>query len=295
MKSKNSLHLAGLLLLLIVCAALLCPALSAEAHEVHALFIFSDLGNSAFGDVLDRNESHMKELMRAVSQFSTVHLTVLEMDDDGEDVVTRMSLANLETSGIQVTEQETASGSVERWLTDVKSTAHDTVLIYFAGLWTVPFTRADLSLRLKKKPARLKMLITDADEMHIDADTAPAVSYADKIVTKDEHELRRKKLWAVKQLFFQHKGMLDISATSPGEYAFGRSTEGGFLTSALISSIASEDLNQDEFVSWAEVFALTQILVQDRYRMALAPEQMPPDMGQATQTPHAYSLPAPVR
>ena len=36
MKPKNSLHLAGLLLIL-ACVALLSPALSTEAQEVHAL------------------------------------------------------------------------------------------------------------------------------------------------------------------------------------------------------------------------------------------------------------------
>ena len=261
MKPKNSLHLAGLLLL-IVCAALLCPALSTEAQEVHALFILSSIDGerNCFNRSLEMNESHMKKLMLRVSQFSTVHLTVMEMDDDGEGVVTRMSLANLETSGIQVTEQETASGSVERWLTDVKSTANDTVLIYCAGFWTAHFTRADLSLSLKKKPARLKMLITDADNMDADTSTVPVGSYIVRVVTKYEQELPRKRLrFAVARLFLQHKGMLDISATSPGEYAFANFEEGGFFTSALISSIESEDLNQDGFVSWAEVFALTKV------------------------------------
>ena len=287
MKPKNSLHLAGLLLL-IVCAALLCPALSAEAHEVHALFILNSLDDGAFSYMLERNESHMKKLMLRVSQFSTVHLTVMEMDDDGEGVVTRMSLANSETSDIQVTEQETASGSVERWLTDVKSTANDTVLIYFTGFWTAHFTRADLSLSLKKKPARLKMLITDADEMHIDADTEPAVSYATATP--------RPPSLAVMQLFLQHKGRLDINAVSPGEHAIFNRAEGGFFTSALISSIESEGLNQDGFVSWAEVFARTQILVQDRFKIAFASGKIRLlGIEQATQTPHAYSLPAPVR
>ena len=292
MKPKNSLHLAGLLLIL-ACVALLSPALSTEAQEVHALLVLSRV------DVLDRalemNESHMKKLMLRVSQFSTVHLTVMEMEDDGEGVVTRMSLANLETSGIQVTEQETASGSVEQWLTDVKSTANDTVLIYFAGPWTAHFTRADLSLSLKKKPARLKMLITDADNMDADTSTVPVLRSYIRIVTEYEQELRRKRLrFAVERLFLKHKGMLDINATSPGEYAF-MDSEGGFFTSALISSIASIGLNQERFDSWAEVFALTQIVVQERFRMALASGQMPPHIEQATQTPHAYSLPAPVR
>ena len=44
MKPKNSLHLAGLLLIL-ACVALLSPALSTEAQEVHALLII--LGNDA--------------------------------------------------------------------------------------------------------------------------------------------------------------------------------------------------------------------------------------------------------
>lgn len=288
MKTKCPLPLAGLLLL-IVCAALLCPALSTEAQEVHALLILSGVDLRSLARSLEINESHMKKLMLRVSQFSTVHLTVMEMDGDGEGVATRMSLANSETSDIQVTEQETASGLVERWLTDVKSTANDTVLIYFCGPWTAHFTRADLSLSLKKKPARLKMLITDADDKHIDADTesAPTLSFA---VTATP----RPPSIAVKQLFLQHKGMLDIDATSPGEYAFGTAKEGGFFTSALISSIESEDLNQDGFVSWAEVFALTKRQVQERFKMALA-SVIFRGIEQATQTPHYLLLPAPVR
>ena len=40
MKTQNTLHLAGLLLLLLLsCATLLGPAASADAQEVHALLI----------------------------------------------------------------------------------------------------------------------------------------------------------------------------------------------------------------------------------------------------------------
>ena len=306
MKPQNTLHLTGLLLLLLSCAALLGPAASAEAHEVHALLII--FGNdTAISDGVEKNESYLKELMGRVSAHCPVRLTVLK--SEGTGTVTTMSLTDRVASDIQETEQEgpITSGQVEEWLNAVDAKPNDTVLIYYAGHAVTTnsgshrllfgdvemvhdtFARAELSSNLKKKPARLKMLITDTDGPIVDESVAPSVSYAE---TK-KAETKKREFPRVKHLFLQHKGMLDITAASSGKYAWGNSEDGFFFTHALIESMArvASDANKDGFISWTEVFERAQKLTQEVF---VAKTRHVPGIKQLTQTPVAYSLPEPV-
>ena len=277
------------------------PTKLASSPEVHALLII--LGDDVkIRDAVERNESHLKELMGRVSAHCPVQLTVLRSDRI-TGTVTTMSLADAKASDIQETKQEgpITSGQVEAWLNAVDTNPNDTVLIYYTGhAWTTnsgshgllfgdvemaddTFARAELSSNLRKKPARLKMLITDTDGLIVDESVAPSVSYA---------EMEKKEFPGVKHLFLQHKGMLDITAASPGEYAWMDSKDGGFFTNALIESMAfAPDANKDGFISWTEVFERAQKLTQEVFveRTAHVPGRK-----QLTQTPVAYSLPEPV-
>ncbi len=300
MKPQNTLHLAGLLLLILLsCAALLGPAASAEAHEVHALLIIlGDDMNIRAG--VEKNESHLKELMGRVSAHCPVQLTVLKSED--ESTVTTMSLTDGKASAIQETQQEgpITSGQVEAWLNAVDINPDDTVLIYYTGFGLISasgsgddLARADLSAALNEHPARLKMLITDMEGPIVDESDTPALQTFGSIAPKTP-ETRGSFL---KHLFLEYKGMLDITAASSGEYAFmnTKGTDaGGFFTQALIKSMDfAAEANADMFLtlnSWAEVFALARKSVQERFAQARNQGSLR-RVEQTTQTPVAYSLP----
>ena len=341
MKTQNTLHLAGLLLLL-SCAALLGPAASVEAQEVHALLIIQGSDRN-IRPSLEKNESHLKELMGLVSAHCPVQLTVLKSED--ESTVTTMSLTDGKASDIQETEQEgpITSGQVEEWLNAVDTKPNDTVLIYYTGhagttnsgshrllfgdvkvgmaddTFTLraddTFARAELSSSLKKKPARLKMLITDTDggmedesqRLEFDTDTDGGMEDESQRLEFDWSQ-RLEFDWemdafgsrwtnnpTLKHLFLQHKGTLDINAASPGEDAWGGSKDGGVFTYTLIESVLfGPDANEDGFISWTEVFGLTQKLTQERLAELHSKGLVPVGSEQATLTPVAYSLPEPV-
>ena len=295
MKPQNTLHLAGLLLLILLsCAALLVPAASAEAQEVHALLIIQGNDMNIRAGV-EKNESHLKKLMGRVSAHCPVRLTVLK--SEGTGTVTTMSLTDGKASDIQETQQgPITSGQVEKWLNAVDAKPNDTVLIYYTGFGLISasgsgddLARADLSAALNEHPARLKMLITDMDGPNVDESDTPAVKF-NRVVPKNQ----KGKGSFFKHLFLEYKGMLDITAASPGEYAWMRRNSGGFFTEALIGSMdAASDANAHMFLTlnaWAEVFAHAQKSVQEMFAQARNQSSLL-GVEQTTQTPVAYSLP----
>ena len=100
---------------------------------------------------------------------------------------------------------------------------------------------------------------------------------------------------AMTDLFFKHRGFLDITAASPGQLAWGRDETGGYFTKSLtLSANAEADTNEDDSVSWEEVFAITQQKTakyfSDTTFKPSAKREMD-EKGQTTQTPVQYSLP----
>ena len=294
MKTQNTLHLAGLLLLILLsCAALLGTAASAEAQEVHALLIIQGNDMNIRAGV-EKNESHLKELMGRVSAHCPVQLTVLK--SEGTGTVTTMSLTDGKASDIQETEQEgpITSGQVEAWLNAVDAKPNDTVLVYYTGFGLISasgsgddLARADLSAALNEHPARLKMLITDMNGPNVDESDTPQIRVDESDTPQIAQVVMKRKLSILKHLFLEHKGMLDITAASPGEEAWGDRKDGFFFTNALIASMASaSDANEDGFISWTEAFEFAQKLTQAVF---VERTSYVPGRKQLTQTPVVYS------
>ena len=303
MKPKNSLHLAGWLLL-IVCAALLCPALSTEAQEVHALLII--LGNDAgIRASVNINEGSLKTLLRLVSQECTVHLTVMKSVDETTGKVVTQTLSS---TGASRTQSQSAgiitTKQVVQWLRDLQPNPADTVLVYYNGhgrmdalethiLRFDPQVTGDFIARkglrrlLEEKPARLKMLITDTCSDTIEV-PQQSVNYA---------TLQGKNRRYTKDLFLEHTGTLDITAASPRQYAWGNDTIGGHFTAALIKSFSPTlaDRNKDGFLEWREVFPVCISETESLFTNAeftYAHQRLLDQAQQTTQKPVAHSLPA---
>ena len=306
MKPKNSLHLAGWLLIL-ACVALLCPALSAEAQEVHALLII--LGNDAVTrDSVNKNEESLKNLLRLVSQECTVHLTVMKSVDESTGTVVTQTFPSTGAGRIQPQNQGIITATqVVQWLRDLQPNPADTVLVYYSGhgamdalnehiLQFDPEVTNDLIARkglrglLEEKPARLKMLITDTCRNTTEV-PKQKVALA---------QVQGKNRRYIKDLFLEHTGTLDIAAASPGQFAWGNNTIGGYFTAALIESCSPTladlaDRNKDGFLEWREVFSVCISETESLFTNAeftSADRRSLDQAQQTTQKPVAHSLPA---
>jgi len=93
-------------------------------------------------------------------------------------------------------------------------------------------------------------------------------------------------------LFFQHRGVVDITAARKGEGAVCDATNGGFFTLALAEVLSSHlekvDKNRDQFVAWKEFFDVLKHETRKNFEKALAkatPRDRAQLAGQPTQEP----------
>ena len=201
------------------------------------------------------------------------------------------------------------SRQVVEWLENLKPKSEDTIFVYYNGHGEIdsfnthrlifdPGVRSDtpdrgkLSEKLKQKPARLRMLITDTC-------SSPSEDLSDDTFAKFSVEVRSRARSYLQNLFLEHEGFLDITAAAPGQFAIGNSDLGGHFTSALLSQgfTAAAMTGKDDFLSWQEAFEKTKTQTQELYGKAVFGPQMERDLQknkQNTQEPYAYS-PLPTR
>ena len=302
MTAKQYLLTSGFLLIVIF-VIVLGQGTSADAQKVHALLII--LGND--GNIrasVEKNESGMQTLLRQVSENCEVHMTIIKSETETIGKITRMTLSNARSTNI--TEQKQGiigAKQVVQWLRDLRSNSEDTILIYYSGHGSMDavgthilnfdpevtndfVARDGLRKQLNQKSARLKMLITDTCSNRVQ--TLPQIA---RVYAKVQSKERRY----TKNLFLEHTGLLDITAASAGQYAWGNDEIGGYFTVSLIGSFTADaDANQDKFLSWKEVSDVTRSKTQQLFSETtfLSHNQRKLDeIGQTTQMPIAHELP----
>ena len=299
MIAKQVVHAIGFFVLV----SFLVAAPSADAQKVHALLVI--LGNDAdIRTSVEKNESKMQTLLRQVSEDCEVHVTLMKSETEIEGLVKEFTLSNADSRGIQEEKQGIIKAKqVVQWLRELHPNDDDTVLIYYSGHGSMdafgthilnfdPEVTNDFVARdgvrnvLKDKAGRLKLLITDTCSNRVQAPPPIAHVYA---------RVQSRERRYTKNLFLEHRGFLDITAASAGEYAWGNDDIGGYFTVSLLGSFTAEaDRDSDRFLSWREVFALTQEQTQKLFNETtfLSSNQRKLNkIGQTTQKPYAYSFP----
>ena len=246
----------------------------------------------------------MQTLLRQVSENCEVQMTVMKSETETIGKITRMTLSNARAANITEQKQEIISAKqVVQWIQELTTNDEDTILIYYSGHGSIDavgthilnfdpevtndfVARDGLRDNLQQKQGRLKMLITDTCSNRVQ--TPPPIA---RVFAKVQSRERRY----TKNLFLEHSGLLDITAASEGQYAWGNDDIGGYFTVSLIGSFTAEaDKNQDQFLSWEEVFKVTRSKTQRLFSettFLLHNKQKLDEIGQTNQTPTKASLP----
>ena len=247
---------------------------SAEAQKVHALLVIMD-DDLDIRQIVDVNRLRVKKML----QLLDVNPEIWQADD-----------------------RQIQPNHIGEWVRNQQVNTHDTILVYYSGHGHIDrknrhyldldvqnaassLLRSDLAEELSAKGCRLKMLITDTCSNRVQ--TSPL------IVQRAGTVVSRKRRYT-QDLFLKHSGFLDITAASPGEYAWGNNQIGGYFTAALIESFtASSDIDKDGFLSWKEIFSATSDRTRELFSKTTFLPSDKQKMGrQTTQTPKAQSLPS---
>ena len=247
---------------------------------VHALLII--LGNDpkpAYRASVDINQEAMIGLMEIVSRSVEVHMTLMKSEPGRRGEVRNTHLVNTEIRDEDYPKQLgiIKPTQVTEWIRNLEVGPSDTVLVYFNGhgkmdryrrhqlLFDTKDTKRlarDVVLEaLQETPGRLKMLITDTCST-VTQGTQPAGG--DYFAQYGDTEA--KPQFYAQNLFLEHTGILDITATSPEirtasdtDKAYADADVGGFFTYALTTALVPDaDTNGDDFLSWEEAFAATE-------------------------------------
>lgn len=185
-------------------------------------------------------------------------------------------------------------------LKNIKVTANDVLFFYFSGHGGMEnkktfiltcegafLYRTELEAFVKSKPVRLALVFTDACSSSIES-VGGRGSF-----NKDSKERENAFIEIYKNLFYNYKGLLYMTAATEGEYAWG-GKDGGSFTKSLFHEV----LLQDPQLSWEDNFKEAKKRTQSKFNYLinmgfLRPEDLK-DLerkGIKSQTPKVYSMP----
>jgi len=267
--------------LIFLSAIAVVPIPSVDAQTVHALLVIMD-NDPNIGISAGQDGKRMEQVLESLKTWE----------------ICQVNLTSLRSSQTKVTTQDMLN-----WIGNVKASSNDTLMVYYSGHGYIDETkrhflsfdasdaipRTDVMAKLQGVNCRLKMLVTDSCSNLVEQVPKLVVSRGPTIV-----DVRR----CYKNLFIEHKGLLDITAASEGEFAWGNNTIGGYFTYSLVDALSvPTDKNPSSFRSWQEAVSDAQKKTQELFRQTTfssADERRMKAKGISNQTPKAYSIPKPV-
>ena len=146
--------------------------------------------------------------------------------------------------------------------------------------------RKDLQSAMRKRAPRLAILLTDCCSTYVGGKAFVRKMIYDPTTFRD--------------LFFRHRGFVDVTAASKGQVAVGDRIQGGYFTSALAATISTTpreklDANGDKIVAWDEVMPLARQATVKTFADGQPRGLMVRGRKHTRQTPHVFgALAAPV-
>ncbi len=252
------------------------PAQAPELTKLHALLVVDT--RSGLGESVVIDGRRMQSLLRTGIPPQRLDLTVF----DKPDQLTRKSILG--------------------YYRALKTGPTEAVFFFYAGhgatdpekghfmalqeLHTEPLTRDELRQEMRKKNPGLAVLLTDCCSNRFN------LKRKNRDVWDEQH---REINPVMRDLFFRHRGVVDITASTNSE-AFGDEHKGGLFTRTLgkllLSPPAALDDNRDGFVDWREFFPRLQKETEGTFiTWAQQHRALGEDVPQKSQRPRALHLP----
>lgn len=297
MNRNKQIHLW--ILLILIASSIAVSGAAELPQDIYVLLVI-DNGNPTTGHQHETNKQRIETLM----QRSVVSM----LTEKG--LRTTVSIDELLSNDRQVTKS-----NILGWLQEINPGPDDVVFVYFSGHGGADKTgakerffyverneklyRKELVKAMEGLNCRLKILITATGSTG-PPPTKPKPSTNTRRFVGVSTDAPLTQTDVLRQLFFEHKGFLNLTATSLGHVAMGSADEGGWFTKALIEGMLPAELSeldrnpQDGFVSWEEVFELTTVHLNHIYQASLAnfSERLKERLqqpNQTTQTPEVLS------
>lgn len=219
--------------LFVVIIALISSA-QANAQTTYALIILMD------------NDVNIAPSVEKDSDTIQTSLTALEKEQ----------ICDLEMTVMRASEGKIKSAEVFNWLKETYPNTDDTLMVYYSGHGFIDeqnrhylyFDEGDIVPRttiideFRNIDCRLRILITDSCSNLVEL-PAPITATSRSLGEKSDKEY-------YKNLFIQHRGILDVTAASEGEFAWGSSSKGGYFTASLVASFKGDG---SQFRRWQDV------------------------------------------
>ena len=271
MNPNKQIHLWILLILIV--GFITVSAATASAQDIHVL-IASDDVDPMMGEQYEADKQKIVRLME-----NNV-VSMLEKERLG----TTISIDELLSS-----DDELTADNILGWLRRVNPGPDDVVFVYFSGHGGADIEgakerflrvqnvqggnlyRKELVKIMEGLNCRLKILITETGSSGPQGTKPRRSTNTRRFVGVSTHT-PLTQTDVLRQLFFEHKGFLNLTATRLGHFAIGNINDGGWFTEALIKGMLPPDLSevdrnpQDGFVSWEEVFELTKEYLNKHYK-----------------------------
>lgn len=143
--------------------------------------------------------------------------------------------------------------------------------------------RSEIEAAFNAKPARLKMIVTDACSNDVDGLSAT------RSLSKSGQQIDAGEFDAIyKELFLNYQGILNISASTEGEYAWSNDNFGGFFTYHFVK----EGLIKKPIGDWQTIFTAAKEKTSQMFmRMPSEQRAQLAKEGVKNQTAKAFALP----
>ncbi len=158
-----------------------------------------------------------------------------------------------------------------------------------------PLYRKDVVQAMKSRKPGLVVLLTDCCSIKLK--TRLTSKHGDRLV------LEPRPHPVIRCLFFQHRGVVNITAAQDGAGSWGDDRQGGIFTRSLCGLLKDDlknlDSNKDHFLSWKEFFSHLERKTEETYEkfceQSRTTENYDPKKEQRTQKPRFFGpMPEPL-
>ena len=215
-----------------------------DARRLHALLI-GDTNDASIGESVGRDVDNVRRTLDVGVPEARYDVTIIQ----GDEATPAGILQKISALGILPT---------------------DSLFVYYAGhgAWYDGghylrmndgkiLERKDLRAAMQKSGARLAVLVTDCCSTYVGQRAYAQQPINDPDVFRD--------------LFFRHRGLVDVTAAEKGQVAVGDEIAGGCFTRAFVDALTTVprsrlDRNADGTVTWAELLPTVKVETETNFR-----------------------------